>query len=296
MKPYLSLLVFIALAGSSIFAGTGSYMSTRDEIRRDLSSALNRTLAERGGAIITTDTINTCRRLQGNATAPVSLLVSDDYFNRCLSIPQLKGQSYIALSVISGMEEADSNLRNVAEISGDTIIIRPFANESRNLRVAFRGCSECSFMTVLGLSDQRLSITLSLMAMLWAAFSLVEIKHRKTMLQPVGLVSNTQTSTCDVQRFGNMSFDTATNDFHDTAGNVISFTPMQHQLMQMFINSPSGKLSKQDICDELWPRKPDASDTLYTLIRRLKPVVERSTDLTIDSERGRAYVLKCKEN
>jgi DNA-binding response OmpR family regulator len=67
---------------------------------------------------------------------------------------------------------------------------------------------------------------------------------------------------------------------------------MQHQLMEMFLQSPDHRLSKTEICDALWPKKPDASDTLYTLIRRLKPIVEKHFGMRIVSDRGRSYFLK----
>jgi DNA-binding response OmpR family regulator len=69
---------------------------------------------------------------------------------------------------------------------------------------------------------------------------------------------------------------------------------MQHQLMEMFFLSPSHSLTKTEICDALWPKKPDASETLYTLIRRLKPVVEQHSNLKIESDRSKSYCLKTK--
>jgi DNA-binding response OmpR family regulator len=66
---------------------------------------------------------------------------------------------------------------------------------------------------------------------------------------------------------------------------------MQQQLMEMLWQSPSHQLSKAEICDALWPKKPDASETLYTLIRRLKPIIEEHSDLKIESDRGKSYGL-----
>ena len=85
------------------------------------------------------------------------------------------------------------------------------------------------------------------------------------------------------------------NRFHDANGEQIHFTPMQHELMEMFFLSDCHTLQKQDICDRLWPKKPDASETLYTLIRRLKPIVEHHSRLRIESDRGKAYALKDSE-
>jgi DNA-binding response OmpR family regulator len=67
---------------------------------------------------------------------------------------------------------------------------------------------------------------------------------------------------------------------------------MQEQLLKLFFAAPRHSLSKQEICDSLWPRKPDASDTLYTLIKRLKPVLEEQGGLQITSDRGKGYILE----
>ena len=75
----------------------------------------------------------------------------------------------------------------------------------------------------------------------------------------------------------------------------IRFTPMQQQLMRLFWQSPFHSISKEEICATLWPKKDDANDTLYTLIRRLKPIVEEHTRLKIVADRGRNYSLEINE-
>ena len=65
--------------------------------------------------------------------------------------------------------------------------------------------------------------------------------------------------------------------------------------MQMFFQSPRHTLAKAEICEALWPKKPDASETLYTLIRRLKPVIEQHSHLKIESDRSKSYRLEIKE-
>ena len=79
--------------------------------------------------------------------------------------------------------------------------------------------------------------------------------------------------------------------FVNAKGCEVKLTPMQQQLMEMLWQSPSHQLSKAEICDALWPKKPDASETLYTLIRRLKPIIEEHSDLKIESDRGKSYGL-----
>ena len=69
---------------------------------------------------------------------------------------------------------------------------------------------------------------------------------------------------------------------------------MQYELLEMFLNSESHTLTKQEICNRLWPKKPDANDTLYTLIRRTRPILEAHTNLTFESNRGKSYSLVIK--
>jgi DNA-binding response OmpR family regulator len=66
---------------------------------------------------------------------------------------------------------------------------------------------------------------------------------------------------------------------------------MQQQLMELLWQSPTHQLPKNEICDALWPKKPDASETLYTLVRRLKPIVEQHSNLRIEADRGKSYGL-----
>ena len=73
-------------------------------------------------------------------------------------------------------------------------------------------------------------------------------------------------------------------------------TPMQRQLMEMFVASDSHRLSKYEICDVLWPKKDDANETLYALISRLKRELDKTSNYDIISDRGRAYILKQRKS
>ena len=70
-----------------------------------------------------------------------------------------------------------------------------------------------------------------------------------------------------------------------------SFQLWCDKIQQLFFCAPDHRLEKSDICEHLWPRKPDASATLYTLIRRIKPIIEQQSGLRIECERGRSYTL-----
>lgn len=131
---------------------------------------------------------------------------------------------------------------------------------------------EVSTATILSLSDQRPAMVLWSMALLWGLFCLYQ--QRRSMA--LGL-------------YGGLALQQGR--FIDAKGCVVKLTPMQQQLMEMLWLSPTRQLSKAEICDALWPKKPDASETLYTLIRRLKPIIEEHSDLKIESDRGKAYGL-----
>ena len=136
----------------------------------------------------------------------------------------------------------------------------------------FQPRPQVSTATILALSDQRPSMVLWSMVVLWGMYCLYQHRRRVTM----GM-------------FGGLALQEG--NFVDAKGCVVRLTPMQQQLMEMLWQSPSHKLSKTEICDALWPKKEDASETLYTLVRRLKPIIEEHSNLKIEVDRGRAYGL-----
>ena len=160
----------------------------------------------------------------------------------------------------------------LAELRGHATISVDNREQTFNCR------AHCDALTVLRLSDQRASVSLTVMAMLWGVGCWCYTRRRQNAA--AGLVS-----------YGTLSYDPATNRFLSARQQPIHLTPMQHQLLSMFISQPRHELTKQEICDALWHKKPDATDTLYTLIRRLKPIVEEHSNLHIESDRGRSYTL-----
>ena len=79
------------------------------------------------------------------------------------------------------------------------------------------------------------------------------------------------------------SFATLTHDIH--------LTPMQEQLMELFVAAPCHTLTKEAICEALWPKKDHPEDTLYTFISRLKTTLTRQSDMDIVNKRGKEYQL-----
>ena len=165
----------------------------------------------------------------------------------------------------------NSNLQ-IAELRGKaTIAVDTKGRE-------FKAYARCSEATIFSLSDQRLTAVLWSMTLLWAAFCFY--CHRKDVMQLAGML-----------QYGGLCYAKADGAFYDVQGQRIKLTPMQQQLLEMFFRSDAHQLTKTEICDALWPKKPDASETLYTLIRRLRPIIEEHSDLKIESDRGKSYGL-----
>lgn len=140
--------------------------------------------------------------------------------------------------------------------------------------------ANCDMMTTIRLSDQRASGTLLAIGLLWLMGNLWYARRRIPQAMAEGLA------------YGGIVY--ADSQFTTAAGAPIRLTPMQHALLEMFMTSDNHTLSKQEICGRLWPKKPDANATLYTLIKRIKPVIEAHSDLIIESDRGKSYTLKSK--
>lgn len=152
-------------------------------------------------------------------------------------------------------------------------------NRQRTKLVAEHGCD---FAEVLMMSDQRATGILLVAAVLWIMGSTWYVRRRNYMV-----IMKKE----DGISYGGLLYDADNSHFVTADGKAVKLTPMQQQLMEMFFTAENHTLSKQEICDRLWPKKPDASETLYTLIRRLKLVIENSSSLKIESERGRTYRL-----
>lgn len=137
--------------------------------------------------------------------------------------------------------------------------------------------ANCDALTILRLSNQKASATLLGIGLLWLLGSMWYTRRHRPLLVVEGL------------SYGGIVY--TGEQFTTSSGTPIRLTPMQHSLLEMFILSDTHTLSKQDICQRLWPKKPDASATLYTLIKRIKPVIEANSSLRIESDRGRSYTL-----
>lgn len=103
------------------------------------------------------------------------------------------------------------------------------------------------------------------------------------------------TPVCPTVSFGNLSYSVSSGQFYNEQKEEIYFTPMQLSFMKMLMEKENKKVAVEEICDKLWPRKDNARESLYTLVRRLKPIVESNSNVKIVSDKG-GYALTTKKH
>lgn len=194
----------------------------------------------------------------------VSIITPDTLstYRRFLSTPALKSRVYLAHC---------PRIERGNAVCSDTMIGNP-----KLPTLGIRAYASCTQATIFGMSDQRLPMTLLLLSLVWGAYSLHMCRRNRPGLTAIGRLTYEHSSRC----------------FYNARHEQLHLTPLQQQLMEMFVSHPDHQLAIHEICAALWPKKEDAHDTLYTLIRRLRPIVEKDSDLKIVSEKGRFYRLE----
>ena len=251
MKPYHCIIIFAALVLSAALASMKSYRCTESYILSDMNRALAITLHDTQDQWITPDTIR-CYRAN-------------------LENEGLRDRSIISYVV------RDEDKRRFASTDG-MLATKIMALQKNKVQ----GLASCSMLDILCMSNQRVPMGLTIMAMLWGMGSMLYFRKRQQLSIMPSL--------------GEMTYDELSVTFYNRKNEEVKFTPMQHQLMQMFWENEHHILTKQEICDRLWPKKPDANETLYTLIRRIKPIIESNSTLKIESDRGKSYRLVNKRD
>ena len=233
----LPILIFIVLCFTAMATSYGSYRKAQRNIESDLQQALAKTINEKGVETMRQDSIRAYRSIARTEGEMMTIAVGDETLRRHLRNQQLGEMAFITYTV---------------------------GRERGRWKVTFNTEANCSAAMIWSLSDQRLSVWLTVMALLSLALSFRGIRQS----QPI-----------------TMDCFSATH-----------LTPMQRQLMEMFVASDSHSLSKHEICNALWPKKDDANETLYALISRLKRELDKTSNYDIISDRGRAYILKRRKS
>ena len=281
----LPILIFLLLCLTAMATSCGSYRKAERNIENDLKQALAKTINEKGMETMRQDSIRAYRSIARTEGEMMTIAVGDETLRRHLRNPQLGEMAFITYTVRC---------------------------ERGGWKVTFDTEAKCSAVMIWSLSDQRLSAWLSVMALLSLALSFRGRRQSQPTnearaesqarlgyaLQEGGRRSQPTTnrepsSSLEWPRCegGRRSQPITMDSFSAT-----HLTPMQRQLMEMFVASGSHRLSKHEICDALWPKKDDASETLYALISRLKRELDKTSSFDIISDRGRAYILKRRKS
>lgn len=195
-------------------------------------------------------------------------------FRSKLKIEQLKKTSYLTMCT-----KDPSNI----SFCSDTMTYK-YGEE----RFHVRAYPNCSKATVFCMSEQTLPGTLFIVSLLWGMFSIFYLNHKKNLDESMQLDNKSIV-------FGDITFSDSLSLFYNGNKEEIQFTPMQFAFMKMLITSECKKIPVNDICRRLWPGKENSKETLYTLVRRLKPVVENNSNVRIISDKGGYYSLKIKK-
>lgn len=194
-------------------------------------------------------------------------------FKSNLQIGQLKGTSYLSLCT-------DEPSR--VSFCSDTVSFKT-AHE----RLYIRAYPNCSKATIFSLSEQTIPSALLTASMLWGMFSLLYLRRKKNAIVSTAPAKHTV-------QFGNLSFSASSCQFYNEQKEKIYFTSMQRSLMRILMESEEKRVSIDDICRNLWPGKDNAKESLYTLVHRLKPILESNTNLKIVTDKDGYYRLSLK--
>ena len=281
----LPILIFILLCLSAMATSCGSYRKAERNIENDLKQALAKTINEKGMETMRQDSIRAYRSIARTEGEMMTIAVGDETLRRHLRNPQLGEMAFITYTVRC---------------------------ERGGWKVTFDTEAKCSAVMIWSLSDQRLSAWLAVMALLSLALSF----RGRRQLQPTNEARAEFQARLGyaLQEGGRRSQPTTNREPSSSlewprceggrrsqpitmdSFSATHLTPMQRQLMEMFVASGSHRLSKHEICDALWPKKDDASETLYALISRLKRELDKTSSFDIISDRGRAYILKRRKS
>lgn len=275
-KSLLSISVFLLLMFSALVVGHYSYSETKSELTADLNQALSLSLAE-NARLFSTDTINACRKLRDvSDRGMVQLTLSNEAFRRRLKHKVLCEHAFLAFNLAEG-PRPELPVPDDVVCSSDTMVIGYHTD-----RVALRGYVRLSEAAVFGLSDQRLSSVLAILAFVWAVFSW---SRNRTLV--------TDSPYC--KEYGGLYYVESECCFYDIHNAPLRLTPMQHELLLLFWNAPNHRLLKTEICAALWPKKDDANNTLYALVKRLRPMLEAHSKLHVVAHRDRGYSLEIND-
>ena len=294
----LSVLFTACMLVLSFSFGFHNYSEAQKAIVSDLNQALQQTIMQNSELWMNQDTLKTYSRLSAVFGNPVSIESYNKDFAEALKLEQLKDKSGIIVHV-KNKKAIDKPVTDATPgkyqtknyLASDTIIwlsanLNLPESSLEDLGISFQGYVNYSASDVLALTDKKVPLLLLLFALLAGCLSwfLMRRKLAEAPVQKENLIA-----------FGNLTFSCDKACFYKEDQEKLRLTPQQYKVMEMFYLTSSHILARTDICEALWPGKENADETLNTLIRRLRPLIEENSNLKITTDRGRAYQLEIKE-
>lgn len=294
----LSVLFTACMLVLSFSFGFHNYSEAQKAIVSDLNQALQQTIMQNSELWMNQDTLKTYSRLSAVFGNPVSIESYNKDFAEALKLEQLKDKSGIIVHVKNkkaidkpATDATPGKDQTKNYLASDTVIwlsanLNLPESSQEDLGISFQGYVNYSASDVLALTDKKTPLLLLLLALLAGCLSwfLMRRKQAETPVQKENLIA-----------FGNLTFSCDKACFYKEDQEKLRLTPQQYKIMEMFYLTSSHILARTDICEALWPGKENADETLNTLIRRLRPLIEENSNLKITTDRGRAYQLEIKE-
>lgn len=258
MKHLRYMVIFpLLLIMVSIVVGWRCYSQAKTEMVEDLNQALQRTTVADEGVDAMLDSLS-C--MHGNPM--LTFNGTHHGFARFLRIPSLRDTAHISYSLAQVGGGCNGGTTH-ARIVSDTITVAGCGADGREVLLAVRAFANPSMASVLGHAGMAWPMASFFLGLMLLAFMLAN---------------------------GRIVRATLVTDEPSRAD--LMLTPMQQQLMDMFLASPGRTLSKEEICSALWPKKDNPDDSFYTFISRMKSSMARqSSSFRIENKRGREYVL-----
>lgn len=296
----LSILFTSILTVLSFSFGFHKYSETKKMIISDLNEALQQTLMQNAQTWMGRDTIKSYIHLSNLFGNPISIESYNRDFAAALALSEIKEKSGIRVRVKNKKKPGipkfltNKNL-SAGYLTSDTVLWLSASTGSgpdsmqNDIGVSFQGYTDCSGWTIFSLTDKTWPGLFLFSALLSGICSFYLIR-KKRQTGPSDLVCAENSIA-----YGNLTFFCEQSMFYLDNRDMLRLTPQQYTLMEMFFLAPAHVLTRAEICEVLWPGKINADETLNTLIRRLRGLIETQTNLKITTDRGRAYILEIAE-
>ena len=263
---FAPLLLMVA----SIILGCNNYEKAKDDMQKDLNQALRMMVMDKTQQKTLMDS---AASLKGDMV--LTLGKTQKVLSHQLTLAPLFDTSHVSLCLVE--EDNKEQFSEQALLSSDTLFWTLSPTGLGDRTIALKAFANPSWLSVLRHSRQHLPLAGVTASM--AMFLLLAGRIRRPE---------------EMSKAYNPSPDISSEPVAQPTLDSLSFlrlTPMQQQLMDLFVAAPDNILSKGTICASLWPKKESPEDTLYTFICRMKTTLRQQSDMDIVNKRGGEYQL-----